>query len=212
MRKCRQNTPSQGLSRLDSVGPRTASLLALALALAALGLSACGSGGGADLLPGSTADEITSNLDQVRELVGAGECVGAEEATQEISDQIGALGGVDPRLKQALREGANRLALVVEECEEAPEEETEPAIETAIEPEADEEEEKKEKAEKPAKEKPDKEAGGETETGGPTLPPQAEGKGKGKGHEEEAVPPPAEETGGGTSAGGVGPGLEAGGE
>lgn len=207
MGKCRPNTASKTLSRLDSVGRRTASLLALTLALAALGLSACGSGG-ADLLPGATADEITSNLDQVRELVGEGECVGAEDAAREVSDQIGALGGVDQRLKQALREGANRLALVVEECEEAPEEETEPAVETAIEPEEDEEAAEKEKAEKPAKEKPG--AGEGEEESSSTLPPQAEGKAKGHEKQEATPPPPAEGVGGGTAAGGVGPEVEAG--
>lgn len=206
MRRCRRNTASKALSRLDSVGRRTASLLALALALAALGLSACGSDS-ADLLPGATADQITSNLDQVRELVGEGECVGAEEAAQEVSDQIGALGGVDRRLKQALREGANRLALVVEECEEAPEEETEPAVETAIEPEEDEEPE--DEREKPSKEKAEPADKG-TQEEGSTLPPQAEGKAKGHEKQEEAAPPPAEEVGGGTAAGGVGPEVEAG--
>jgi hypothetical protein len=210
MRNCRQNTASQRLSRLDSVGRRTASLLALTLALAALGLSACGSGGGADLLPGETAAEITSNLDQVRELVAAHECIGAEEATREVSDQIGALGGVDQRLKQALREGANRLSLVVEECEEVTEEETEPAVETAIEPEDEAAQDEKAKPQKPEKEKPEGEAAEEAEAETPTLPPQAEGKAKG--HEKETAPPAAAETGGGTSAGGVGPGIEAGGE
>lgn len=212
MRKCRRNKPPGGLSRLDSVGRRTASLLALALALAALGLSACGSGG-ADLLPGTTANEITANLDQVRELVGEGECTGAEAAASEVADQIDALGNVDKRLKQALREGANRLSLVVEECVEAPEEETEPAVETAIEPEEDEEAEEKEKGEKPAKEKPEKKSEEAPEEGSSSLPPQAEGKAKG--HEGEAPPAPTaptEEVGGGTSAGGVGPGIEAGGE
>jgi len=186
------------------MGRLSAPLLAFALAATvALGLSACG-GSDADLLPGDTASEITANLDQVRDLVGEGECVGAADAAQEVSAEIAALGGVDKKLKQALQEGATRLNEVVANCEEAPEEETEPAVESAIEPEA--EEPKKEKPEKPEKAKPDKESEEtpeETET--ETLPPQAEGKAKG--HEPEETKAPPTETGGGTAAGGVGPGA-----
>jgi hypothetical protein len=176
----------------------------LAIALAALGIAGCGSGDSADLLPGSTASEITANLDQVKELATEGDCVGAEDAAQAVSTQIEELGGVDPKLKQALREGATRLNEVVAGCEEAPveeEEETLPAIDEAEEP----EEEEKEKPEKPKKPKKDEAAAEETTT--PTLPPQAEGKAKGHEDSEEEVPPV--ETGGGTSAGGVGPGTPA---
>jgi outer membrane biosynthesis protein TonB len=190
------------------MGRLNASLLALVLAaVAALGLVACG-GGGADLLPGGTASEIESNLDQVQALVGEGDCVGAEDAAQAVSGQIEELGGVDKELKQALREGATRLNEVVVECVEAPAEETEPAIESAEEP---EEFEKKEKPAKPEKPKQEAEEAPAEETD-PSLPPQAEGKAKG--HEEEAAEevPPAETEAGGTSAGGVGPGTPAGGE
>jgi len=189
------------------VGRLSASILAIVLgAVAALGLVACGSGDNADLLPGSTAGEITANLDQVKDLATEGDCAGAEEAAQAVSTQIEALGGVDPKLKQALREGATRLNEVVADCEEAPvEEEAEPAIEEAVEPEEEEKEkEKVEKPEKAAKEERDEEEPEETTT--ETLPPQAEGKGKG--HEKQEEAPPVE-TGGGTSAGGVGPGTPA---
>ncbi len=204
MPNCRQKKPSRGLSRLESVGRSSASLLVLTLAAAAvLGLSACGSSGGADLLPGSTASEISSNLDQVRELAAENECIGAEDAAREVSDQVDALGGVDSRLKEALREGVARLMLLVEECEE-PVEETEPAIEQAVEPEAEE----KDKPEKAAQEKPDKEAEeAPKEPTSPTLPPEAEGKAKG--HEEEVPPAETEED---TSSGGVGPGAPVEGE
>jgi hypothetical protein len=185
------------------MGRLSASLLALVLAaVAALGLAACG-GSDADLLPGDTAAEITANLDQVRELVDAEECVGAADAAQEVSNQVDALGGVDKKLKEALREGAARLNALVAECEEAPEEETEPTVETAIEPE-DEEEEKKEKPEKPEKTKPEKGGEGESEEGS-SLPPQAEGKAKGHEKQEEAAPPSTEP--GDTSAGGVSAGA-----
>jgi hypothetical protein len=202
-RKCRQKPLPEPLSRLDFVGRLSTSILAIALgAFAVLGLAACGSYS-PDLLPGDTASEITSNLDQVKELATAGDCVGAEDAAQAVSTQIEELGGVDEKLKQALREGAARLNEVVAGCEEAPEEETSPAIEPAEEL---EEEEKPEKPEKPAKpEKPEKEAVEETS---PTLPPQAEGEAKGEEKSEEEAAPPVE-TGGGTSAGGVGPGTPA---
>jgi hypothetical protein len=184
-------------------------LLALALgACAALGLVACG-GGGADLLPGSTATEINANLDKVQELVDEGECVGAADAAQEVSSEVDALGGVDGQLKQALREGATRLNEVVASCEEAAvEEEAEPSVEPAEEL----EEVEKEKPKKPEKSK--QEAAGkaeETETA-PTLPAPAEGKAKGHEKQEEEVPPAETGSGGGTPAGGVGPSEAAAGE
>lgn len=186
------------------MGRPSASILAIVLgAVAALGLVACGSGGSPDLLPGGTASEITSNLDQVKELATVGDCVGAEDAAQAVSTQIEDLNGVDPKLKQALREGATRLNEVVAGCVEAPEEEeTSPAIEPA---------EELEEAEKPAKQKkPEKEVVEPPEETSPTLPPQAEGKAKGHEEPEEEAPPV--ESGGGTSAGGVGPGAPAGSE
>ncbi|MGC1165067.1 MAG: hypothetical protein WA862_03070 [Solirubrobacterales bacterium] len=190
------------------MGRFSATILAIALAaVAALGMTACGSGDDADLLPGSTASEITANLDQVKDLATAGDCVGAEAAAQSVSTQIEELGGVDEKLKRALREGATRLNEVVTRCEEAPveeEEESLPAIDEAEEP---EEEEKKEKPEKPEKPEKDEEAEEQPEeTTAPTLPPQAEGKAKGQ---EEAPPV---EPGVGSPSGGVGPGEPAGSE
>lgn len=188
------------------MGRFSASILAIALgALAALGLVACGSGGSADLLPGGTASEITSNLDQVRELATAGDCIGAEDAAQAVSTQIEALGGVDAKLKQALREGATRLNEVVASCEEEEaEEETVPAIEPAEELEA----EKPDKPKQQAKaEKPEKEAVEPPEETSPALPPQAEGKAKGHEKQEEA---PAVEAESGSPSGGVGPSEPAG--
>jgi outer membrane biosynthesis protein TonB len=183
----------------------SASLLALALgAVAALGLVACGGGGDADLLPGDTASEINSNLDRVQELAGEDECTGAEEAAQEVSAQVEALGGVDEQLKQALREGASRLTLLVEECEETTTEETAPAIEPAEELEEAEKEVKPDKPEKPKKEAP------EATATIPELPPQAKGEANGQEQGEEEVPPAG--TDGGTSSGGVAPATPAGSE
>jgi hypothetical protein len=187
----------------------SAAFLAFVLgASAALGLVACG-GGGADLLPGGTASEINANLDKVRELVDEGECLGAEDAAQEVSSEVDALGGVDGQLKQALREGATRLNEVVASCEEAPvEEETEPAIEPAEEL----EEVEKEKPDKAAKAKKEAEGEAEETEASPTLPSQAEGKAKGHETPEEEAPPVETGSGGGTPAGGVGPGEAAVGE
>jgi hypothetical protein len=188
------------------MGRLSASLLVLALgAAAALGLSSCGSGEGADLLPGQTASQITSNLDLVKQLASEGECIGAEDAAQEVSAQVEALGGIDKQLKQGLREGAARLNEVVEDCEEAPAEETE-AIETAEEPAPVE---KPEKPEKPKKE--DKEPPAET-TPEKTTPP-ASGEDEGEGNEDgNGEVPPAETGAGEAPSGGVGPGAPVGGE
>jgi outer membrane biosynthesis protein TonB len=191
------------------MGRLSASLLALALgAVAALGLVACGGGDNAELLPGDTASEITSNLDQVEQLASEEDCVGAAEAAESVSVQIEELGGVDRELKQALREGAIRLNEVVAGCEEATVEETAPAIEPAEEPEEVEKPEKPKKSEKP--EKPHKEAEEAPEETTPALPPQAEGEAKGHEKQEEEVPPV--ESGGGTPSGGVGPSEPAGGD
>ena len=184
------------------MGRLTAPLLAFSVAaLLAAALSACG-GSDAELLPGRTASEIESNLDEVARLAGEGECVGAADAAQQVSADIDSLGGVDAKLKQALREGASRLNEVVANCEEEEPEEVE-----AFEPE-EEQLEPAEEAEKPKKEKPkkaEKPEKGESETEqpeeetNPELPPQSNGKGKGL---ENGQGPP--ESSGGPS-GGVGP-------
>ncbi len=185
------------------MGRLNAPLLVLALgAVAAMALTSCGSGGGAELLPGDTAKEINSNLDQVKTLAEEGECIGAEDAARQVSAQVDALGGVDKRLKQALREGAARLNEVVAGCEEEAPEETE-AIETAEEPQPPEKKAKPEKPEKTKPEKPPKETPAETTPETPVTPP-ASGEGNEQGSGEA---PPGE--GGGTPSGGVGPGAPA---
>jgi hypothetical protein len=182
-------------------------LLALTLGLAAaLGLASCGDSGGADLLPGATASEISSNLKEVRRLADEEECVGAQDAALEVSDQIDALGGVDQKLKTALREGAARLNEVVAACDEAePEEEEEISPSLSTEAEEVEEKPKKEEKEPPGQEKKaEKEAEKEekeaeepeTSTEPPTTPAEPA---------EPATP-------GGTPPGGIAPGTEAGAE
>jgi outer membrane biosynthesis protein TonB len=86
-------------------------------ALAVAAISACGEED-AKLLPGETAREITANLEAVQQLSDEGDCLGAESAAQQVSEQVESLGGVDRKLKEALRDGADRLTEVVDECEE----------------------------------------------------------------------------------------------
>jgi hypothetical protein len=172
-----------------------------------LGLTSCGESDSASLLPGHTASEISSNLDEVRRLSDENECVGARDAALEVSDQIDALGGVDKQLKLALREGARRLNEVVAACEEAPEEEveTEPSVSTEpieVEPPEGEKKDKGEKREPPGQEKKaEKEEGAVEQETTPQTPssPAAE---------TPAEPPST----GGTPSGGVSPGAPAGGE
>jgi hypothetical protein len=188
-----------------------ASLLALGLAAAtSVGLVACG-GEDAKLLPGETAREITANLETVKQLADEGDCLGAESAAQQVSEQVEALGGVDPKLKQALQEGTARLNEVIAECEESPTEAIAPA-EIPAEEEAEEKPSKAEKQEEKERTKEERAAAPAPEEaeGSPQLPPQA--KGKGKGLENDTVPPEAGEEEGAVESpsGGVGAGSPAG--
>lgn len=207
--RCREILRQGTFSRLAPMPRTPLSLLALALgATAALGLVACG-GEDAKLLPGETAREITANLDTVRQLSDEGDCVGAESAARQVGEQIEALEGVDQKLKRVLEEGAARLEEVIADCEESSSEAIAPA---EIPSEIGEEVEKapkpkeKEKEAKPKEEKPEPKT--------PSLPPQAEGEGKGlehgngppAGEEEPSEEAPAESP----SSGGVGPGAPAG--
>ncbi|MBS1888360.1 MAG: hypothetical protein JSU06_14355 [Actinobacteria bacterium] len=174
---------------------RAASLVLAALA-AGLLLGGCGSGGGAELLPGTTADQITSNLDQARASFEEGNCEGAENAVAAVSTQVDALEKVDPQLKKALLQGALKLSQVVSTCGAAEKAEEEKAAlkaeeeqeqleaEARAEQESFEKEQKAEEREQKAQEKAEEHA----EQPGPSE----ESKGKAKGHEkqEEAVEPP----------------------
>jgi hypothetical protein len=191
-----------------------AAALALGLgALAALALTACG-GEDAKLLPGETAREIVANLDTVKQLTDEGDCVGAESAAGQVSEQIEELGDVDRKLKQALENGAARLGEVIAECEESTTEAIAPA-EIPAETEGDEEKPSKaEKTEQKEKEKEAKEKDvpppAKEPEGSPELPPPA--KGEGKGPEDGGGPPEAgsEEGAVESPSGGVGPGNPAG--
>jgi hypothetical protein len=110
---------------------RQLAVFAIALALgagAAIALASCG-GDDAELLPGTTAQEIEENLDLVAQRTEEGECVGAEDAVATVNAQVEALEDVDPKLEEALRRGATRLSEVVLDCEEATTETVAPARE-----------------------------------------------------------------------------------
>lgn len=189
------------------MGRLSALILAFALgAVSAVALVSCGGGDEADLLPGTTADQIESNLTRVEELADEEDCVGAEEAVAQVTAEVEELQGVNLKLKAALQEGAARLSEVVGRCEEeTTEEETEPSLDSDVE--ADELEDE----EKPKKEKPDEEekssqpADEPAEDEGPELPPQSNGKGEENGGGESA--PPVAEPEEAPPSGGVGPGV-----
>jgi hypothetical protein len=185
------------------MGRLSASVLALALgAASAVALVSCGGGSDAALLPGTTASQIESNLDQIDQLVAEGDCVGAEDSVAAVSAEVEGLNGVDQKLKAALQEGTTRLSEVVSRCQET--EETEPALESDVEAE-EPEEEKKSKKEKPEKEAKEPAEPTEQEEGeGPTLPPQSNGKGEEKG---KGGGPPSEPEAETAPSGGVGPSV-----
>lgn len=183
----------------------TASLLALGLALvAALGLAACGEED-AQLLGGETAREITANLDTVRQLADEGDCIGAESAAEQVGEQIDELEEVDPRLKRALEEGAERLEEVIATCEGSVDEAIGPA---QIPEEEDDEEEKEDKPQKDGGKGKGQGSGGGGETEAEAespAPSESEGEAKGKGPEGEG-PPGQSEGGEEEQSGGLGPG------
>jgi hypothetical protein len=202
---------------------RAASLLFAALAVGVL-LAACCSNSGAELLPGTTADQINSNLDLVRESVDSENCEEAKDAVAKVSTEVDDLHKVDKKLKEALEQGAAKLSEVVSSCN-APEKEAEEEQSAAEEAEAEEEaiaaeeaeaeeeafekDQKIEEREVKEEEKAQKKAEKEAEQ--PEPPDEGEESDKGKESQEETVEPPTEEEvtppseGGG--AGGIGPGA-----
>jgi hypothetical protein len=192
-----------------------ASTLLLALVLGGAGavaLVSCGGGSDAKLLPGAKASQIEANLDQVKQLVAGGDCIGAENAVAAVAAEVDELNEVAAKLKAALQEGTAKLSEVVSRCEEeAAAAETEPSPERDVEEEGLErealeaEEKAQEKVEKQQHKEEEKAEGPAGEEGEP--PPQAEGKGKAKGHEEAPPPAPAPEPPAESESGGVSPGV-----
>jgi hypothetical protein len=200
---------------------RAASLLLAALAVGLL-LAACGGGSDAKLLPGTTADQINSNLDLVRESFNEGNCEEAKDGVAQVSTEIDGLQKVDKKLKAALKQGAAKLSEVVSSCgasEEAAEEkaaakaeeeeqEAFEAEEAEAEEEAFEKEQKAEEREEKEQEKAEKKA----EQPEPPTEGEESDKGEGKESQEETVEPPVEEeevtpSEGSGNAGGIGPGA-----
>jgi outer membrane biosynthesis protein TonB len=186
----------------------TTAVLAVALGGAcALALVSCG-GSDAKLLPGDTAQEITENLDAVKQLASENECVDAEDAALEVSSQIESLEGIDPKLKENLTEGAEVLNRVVDTCtEETTEEEPVDTVETT-------EEEETSKPKKPSAEEKDAEkeqerAEKEQEKEEKEEEKEAEPPAQEKEPPAEAEPPGQEKE---APSGGIGPGSEAGSE
>jgi septal ring factor EnvC (AmiA/AmiB activator) len=188
--------------------------LAAALGLAAaLALASCG-GSDAKLLPGTTADEINSNLTRVRELAAEGECVDAQDAALEVSGQVADLREIDPKLKSALEEGATRLNEVVATCDEETattgEAEEEP---TTTETEPSKEQQKEEEKQQKDEEKEQKDLEKEEEKAQKEAEKEAEKEQKEAEKEEEEVPKPEQEPPKGkgpavSPSGGIGPGGE----
>lgn len=187
------------------MGRLNAFFLIFALATCAVALASCG-GEDAELLPGTTASEIESNLGEVERLTDEGDCIGAEEAVAEVAAQVEALQDVDLKLKAALQEGTTRLSEVVGRCEEETDEEAEPTLDPDVEADGVEDE-KKPKKQKPEKDEESSEAEEERAEADekPELPPQSNGKGEENGGGESA--PPAEEAEETPPPGGVSPGV-----
>jgi hypothetical protein len=188
------------------MGRSSASLLALLLGIAsAVALASCGGGDRGELLPGTTADQIDSNLTDVQQLVDEGDCVGAEDAVAAVTQEVEDLKEVDLKLKAALEEGTEKLSEVVASCEETTGEETEPALESNVEAEElDEKKPKKEKVKKGNEEETEPKQEPNEQGEGPELPPQSNGEGEEKGNGgREPVEPEAEEE----PSGGVGPSV-----
>ncbi len=200
--KCRENPHQKPLSRLATVRQLVVSVLALALGVAAaLALVSCG-GEDAELLPGNTAAEITENLDRVKQYSEEGECVGAEDAAAEVTTQIEALEGVDPKLVEALRRGATRLDEVVATCDEETTEAVEPTGEAPSTEETEAIPPGQEKKEEKEREKEEKELEKEEEKA-KKEPPATETT-----PEEAPTTPTTPSEDGGTGApGGVSPGT-----
>lgn len=204
--KCRANPRSRALSRLGAIAAPHPLVLAIAAALA---FASCGGGDDAELLSGGTAREITTDLDNVEQLADEGECLGAEDAAEEVALQVETLRGVDAALKRALERGAERLNEVVETCEEASEELPPVTVPGATDREEKREEKEREKEEKEL-EKEEEQAEKEEEK-------EEDEEGEGTGPPEEAPPPHSNGQGQGPEgeggpSGGISPGNAVGGD
>lgn len=212
---CRGKSRPGAFSRLGSMRRPAAPALALCLALATLLLAACGEED-AQLLRGETAREINANLDTVQQLADEGDCTGAESAVEQVGEQIEELEEVDPRLKRALEEGAERLEEVIATCEESTTESIGPArIPDEEEGEGEEDGDDGERDERQQGQGRGGGGGGRggsgedgaaPEGGDQPPPPASEGEAKGKGPEGEGPPGQSEGDEEEEESGGIAPG------
>jgi hypothetical protein len=112
---------------------RTSGFVALAACLAAVG---CGSDGEGEPIPANIADQLETRLAEVERRfdVGGGACTDIEDDSRPAIEQlVGSVPqNVDADVRQALREGFDRLfALTAEQCEE---EQTQTQTETETDP------------------------------------------------------------------------------
>ncbi|HWH44906.1 MAG TPA: hypothetical protein VNT32_09255, partial [Thermoleophilaceae bacterium] len=115
-------------------------LLATAGCGLCLALGACGSSDDEfDPIPASNAEAILTQLDQVEERCDAGQTNSALFQVRELQNKADALpDGIDPALREAIRDGIDRLSRLVEaDCseEEPVETDTQPDETTPTEPE-----------------------------------------------------------------------------
>jgi hypothetical protein len=100
----------------------TLSIVALVLGVGvAFALVSCGGRDEKGLLPGTTADQIVANLDQVQQDAANGDCDSAASAADEVQSEIEQLGSeVNAQLRQRLADGVDRLQqTIATSCEEA---------------------------------------------------------------------------------------------
>ena len=108
---CRENPHQRAFSRLAAMRQLAAFALALALGAAAPSRSPPAAAARTpSCCPATTAQEITENLD-TRQAARRRRRMRRRRQTRrsEVGDQVEALEGVDPKLKQALQRGAARL-------------------------------------------------------------------------------------------------------
>jgi hypothetical protein len=109
---------------------RKRSFLLAAITLVAVLAAGCGEDR-SNLIPGDTAAEIDANLVLVGQLVREGDCFEALRASEEVRDEVEALGtDVDPTLRRSLLDGVTQLQIKVQDdCVQA---DTAPDVEPSV--------------------------------------------------------------------------------
>lgn len=131
-------------------------VLLCAAALAPFALAACGDDEeDFDPIPARNAAALETQLDQVADRVDRGICGSARSQVDELRDKVAALpDGIDPDLREALDDGVDRLADLVESDENCRPEEDEDETDTQTTETEPPEEEPEEEEEVPEEEQP----------------------------------------------------------